>query len=222
MLEGREAIVELMLYLDPLFPASSTIRYCRNIARGIVSAAKEKRTELLLLGWQGRTRTYGFKLGSTLDPIIDRSPADVVVVKPGKSKKYNRILVPISGGPNGGFALEIASMLLEKDVGQITVFTVATSKEKIDIVDFVDRNKERLSVPLDKITTKAVYSSRISQAILEEAAQYDLIVMGITDKPLLYQVARETIPETIAKNYPNTLVMVKQVEGIKSWIKRWI
>jgi hypothetical protein len=32
-----------MLYLEPLFPLSSTIRYCRNIARGIVSALKQKK-----------------------------------------------------------------------------------------------------------------------------------------------------------------------------------
>ncbi|HCK99862.1 MAG TPA: hypothetical protein DHW42_07160, partial [Candidatus Marinimicrobia bacterium] len=34
MLEGKEAIVEIMLYLAPLFPVNTTIRYCRNIARG--------------------------------------------------------------------------------------------------------------------------------------------------------------------------------------------
>ena len=37
MLEGKEAIVEAMLYLVFLFPISTTIRYCRNVARGCPS-----------------------------------------------------------------------------------------------------------------------------------------------------------------------------------------
>ena len=39
----EEGIVEAMLYFSAPFPLSTTIRYCRNIARGVITAVKEKR-----------------------------------------------------------------------------------------------------------------------------------------------------------------------------------
>jgi hypothetical protein len=47
---GKEALQEAMLYFAMHFPISTTIRYCRNIARGIVSAIREKKTKMLVLG----------------------------------------------------------------------------------------------------------------------------------------------------------------------------
>ena len=53
MTEGREGIVEAMLYLVQRFPVTTTFRYCRNIARGITSAVREKKIGLLIMGWHG-------------------------------------------------------------------------------------------------------------------------------------------------------------------------
>jgi nucleotide-binding universal stress UspA family protein len=222
MLEGKEAIVEAMLYLEPLFPITTIISYCRNVARGIVNAVREKKIDMLIVGWYGRSRTYGFSFGSTIDPIIERSPCNVVVLKGGGNQKFKRILVPVAGGPNGGFALEIASMLAEKEEGAITAFTVVTDQEKFDIVGFVSEHKERLQVPSEHIAMKAVNATNVVDAILKEAEEYDLVVIGCTRKPRIYQVTRESIPETIARRCPQPLVMVNAAKGIQSWIKRWI
>jgi APA family basic amino acid/polyamine antiporter len=64
---GEEAITEAMLYLAPRYKFGSTMRYCRNIARGIISAAAQRKADLLIMGWQGYRRK-GFSLGSTIDP----------------------------------------------------------------------------------------------------------------------------------------------------------
>ena len=58
MHEGKESIVEAMLYLAPLFPVSTTFRYCRNIARGIISAIKEKNIDMLIVGWHGQIKKH--------------------------------------------------------------------------------------------------------------------------------------------------------------------
>jgi amino acid transporter len=52
---GKEGFFEVMLSLALHFPISTTIRYCRNVARGIVSAIREKKTKMLVLGWHGAT-----------------------------------------------------------------------------------------------------------------------------------------------------------------------
>ncbi len=222
MLAGKEAIVEAMLYLEPLFPVTTIISYCRNVARGIVSAVRQKNIDMLIVGWHGRPRTYGFSFGSTIDPIIERSPCNVVVLKGGGNQQFKRILVPVAGGPNGGFALEIASMLVDKEEGMINAFTVVTDREKFDIVGFVSEHKERLQIPSEKISMKAVNATNVVEAILKEAKDYDLVVIGCTRRPPIYQVARESIPETVARRCSQPLVMVNATKGIQSWIKRWI
>jgi len=110
MWEGKEAIVETMLYLEPLFPISSTIRYCRNISRGIVSAARQKKANMLIVGWRGHKSTQ-FIFGSTIDPIIERSPCNIVVLKGGGNLSYKNILLPLAGGPNGAFVSEHSKKL---------------------------------------------------------------------------------------------------------------
>ncbi|MGA1839976.1 MAG: amino acid permease [bacterium] len=221
MMEGKEAIVEAMLYLIFLFPISTTIRYCRNIARGIVSAIREKKIDMLIMGWHGHQRTYGFKLGSTVDPIIERSPCNVVIMKNCYETNFKRILVPMVGGPNGAFALEIASILADKEEGQICAYTVHSDKSKFNIENFVEANKDKISLSLDRITIKAIIASTPVEAILNEAKDYDLIVLGCTRDPLIYQFVRESIPDIVARKCNKPLIMVKASGGIRSWIKRW-
>ncbi len=222
MLEGKEAIVEAMLNLFLHFPISTTIRYCRNIARGIVNAIREKKSNMLILGWQGRERTYGFKLGRIIDPVIERSPCDVVILKECYNHKFKRILVPLVGGPNGAFALEIAGILARKDDGEVCAFTVDGNRTGFNIDDFVKENQEKLNLPKEQILIKTVSAPSPVEAILEESGGYDLVVIGTTRDPLIYKMIRESIPEIVARRCEKPLIMVKASGGIRSWIKRWV
>ena len=224
MMEGKEGIVEAMLYLAPQFPLSTTIRYCRNIARGIVSAVRQKRTNMLIMGWHGQPRRYAFRLGSTVDPVIERSPCDVVVMKNCSYREYRRVLVPLAGGPNGALALEIASILAEKEESQVTAFTVKRGEHAFDIDGYVESASGMLALPYESLRTKVVESGDVTSAILKEAEEgdYDLVVLGATREPLLRQMTRETVPDLIARSCRKPLVMVKASGGIRGWIKRYI
>ena len=227
MLEGKEGILESMLYLAPQFSMSTTLRYCRNVARGIVSAVREKKSDMLILGWHGLAAGKGFHLGSTVDPVIERSPCNVVVLKDcGGNRKFRRVLVPVAGGPNSAFALEIASILVEKEEGQVVAFTVADGGT-FDLEQFVADNLPRLHLPRRQVKTKlAARASQgrrnILKAILAEAEDYDLVVLGCTQEPLLRQITHLTLPEAVAQKCPKPLAMVKASGGIRSWLKRWI
>ena len=222
MLEGKEAMVETMLYLAPLFPVSTTFRYCRNIARGIVSAIKQKNIDMLIIGWHGKAKTHWYNLGSTIDPIIERSICNVVIMKNCQNKDFKNILVPLAGGPNSALALEIASILINKKIGKIVAFSVNTQKKQFDIDKFIQKNKKRLHVPVDRITKKTITSRHVLDSILEEAKNYDLIILGNTQQPLIFQMAGTNIPETFAKKCTKPVIMVRATSGIKSWLGRII
>jgi len=81
-------------------------------------------------------------------------------------------------------------------------------------------------VPGERISTRVVVGDRVERAILEESADqeaaYDLVVMGATREPLLYQYTRESVPEIVARECARPLVMVKASGGLRSWVRRWI
>jgi amino acid transporter/nucleotide-binding universal stress UspA family protein len=223
MYEGREAIMESMLYLAPEYPISSTLRYCRNPARGITSAVAEKDVDTLILGWHGRSNHKHFTIGSTIDQVIERAPCNVVMMKnTGGNRQYNRVLVPLAGGPNGALALRTASVLAS-DEAEITAFTVHSKKRTFDVAGFVAEHAPALSLPVDRVRCEVAISDDVTEAILHEAEEYDLVVLGSTREPLLLRhIGQAAIPETVARRCEKPLVMCRAAAGLRSWIRRYI
>ncbi len=218
---GKEALVEAMLYLSIHFPLSTTIRYCRNIARGIVSAIRERKIKMLVLGWHGKG-SKGFSLGSKIDPIIEQAPCNVVVMKDcGGNDEFTNVLVPVGGGPNAAFAVEIAAIIANPQNRKITALTVDTGKRAFDIEHFLDSQCERLNLPRDIFETKNLKGRSAVSAILKESKNHDLVVIGATNKSIIYRLGRRSLPEKIATRCGKPVVMVKAGVGISSWLKRW-
>lgn len=221
-LTGKEGIVEMMLYLAPLFPVTSSIRYCRSVSRGILSAVKEKKTDLLILGWHGREGSGEFSLGSTIDPIIERSKVNVIIFKEGGDAIYKNILVPVSGGANSAFALETATMLADKEEGKVTVLNVDTGRYQFDIDEFTEETSEKLSLNTEMITAKTIKSQDALNSILEQAEQYDMVVLGCTERKLIQQFWKPSFPEIVAQRCSKPVAIVKSKKGIRSWFSRLI
>jgi len=221
---GKETLIEAMLYLSLHFPINTTLRYCRNIARGIVSAIREKKINMLVMGWNGSTTNRMFNLGAKVDPIIERSPCNVVILKDcGGNKVFKNTLVPLAGGPNGALALEIADILTEDGPeSKITVITIDTGRGTFDVEQFLNQQVEILGLGRNRFVTKVVKAKSVIYGILKESKNHDLIVLGTTNKPVLSQIARRSVPEKIACRSPKPVVMVKSDTGVHSWIKRWI
>ncbi|MDL1957848.1 MAG: amino acid permease [Deltaproteobacteria bacterium] len=219
---GEEAIIEAMLYLAPRYKFGSTMRYCRNVARGIISAAAQHKADLLIMGWQGYRRK-GFSLGSTVDPVLERATCNVAVFKDCKQQKNMNVLVPFAGGPNATFALETASIMVEQDGGRIIVFHVAPpGKPTQDIDAFLDEIAPQLKVPRSLFESKYAISRERLKTILEETKHYDLVIIGATRDPLFRQRVMGSLPEILARHCKKPLVMVKAKHHIRSLIKRWM
>ena len=219
---GKEGIVEAMLYLVRHFPVSQSLRYCRNVARGIVSAVREKRVDMLIMGWHGEHRAHAFSLGSTLDPVMEQSPSSVVVMKAcGGNRSFRRVLVPIAGGRNSEFALDVASALADPDEGEVVVFTVVGGR-KSGVEQFLARYSQRGGLMNGKISAKTVVARDPAAAILEEGADYDLIVLGWTARPRLERLTRRSVPARVARECDGPLILVKASGGIGSWLARWV
>ncbi|MBW2669790.1 MAG: amino acid permease [Deltaproteobacteria bacterium] len=220
--EGEEAITEAMLYLAPRYAFGSTIRYCRNFARCIISAAAERKADLLIMGWQGHRRR-GFSLGSTVDPVLERATCNIAVFKDCRQRKYMNVLVPFAGGPNATFSLETASIMVDKDEGRVVVLHIAPpGKPTQDIDAFLDETVPQLNASRSLFEAKYVIARDRFKILLEEAEQHDLMVIGATRDPVFRQQVMGSLPEEVARHCKKPLIMVKAKHPIKSFIKRYI
>jgi len=224
MLEGKEGVTEVMLSLMLKFPITTTIRYCRNIARGILSAVREEKTDMLIMGWHGRPkpRSHAFGLGSTVDVILERSPSNVVILKNCSNQPIKKILVPWGGGPNGALALEVASIIAERDDTEIVAFTVNDPRSHINIPPVSDLDSNQAQVSFDRIRFKVAQSRDVVSAILEEAEEHDLVVLGSTRDPIIRQITRDSVANAVATRCQKPMIIVKASGGLRSWIKRWL
>ncbi|MFT5241848.1 MAG: APA family basic amino acid/polyamine antiporter [Candidatus Promineifilaceae bacterium] len=228
MSSGKEAITETMLYLAPSFQFGTTVRYCRNVARGIVSAVRERKSNLLIMGWRGGSNSRGFTLSSTIDPVIERCCCDVAVFKNCGGSRYKRVLVPVAGGPNSALALELAIILADQQEGEVTVFTVgsANGQPAFDVEKFARDHAPPESSGSVQVKTRTVMGNDPVESIIGEASSsgsdYDLMVLGGTREPVLAQFTRGSVSEKIAQLYEKPMVMVQMSRGLRSWIRRCI
>ena len=219
---GEEAIGEAMLYLSSRGKFGSTMRYCRSIARGIVSAAAERKADLLIMGWHGHGKK-GFTLGSNVDPVLERVTCDVALFKDCNQQKYLTVLVPYAGGPNADLTLEVASIMVEHDGGRIVVFNIASPGAPTQDVDaFIDETAPKINAPRSLFESKYAISDKRFMTLLEEAKNYDLVVIGATRESLIKQQLRLSLPEAFALHHKKAFIMVKAKRQIKSYINRWL
>jgi len=225
MTEGREGIVEAMLYLIQRFPITTTIRYCRNIARGIISALREKKIDLLIMGWHGRGQDRRFRMGSTLDPVISLSPCNIVILKDCGNKIFNNILVPMLGEPNDAFALDTAERLVKESEGTITAMPLRQAIRRQRGLWSEERYLERLMRRLEHkpvaVTLKSSPLKDPVRAVLRVAKDHDLVVLGLQGS-FLRQVGMPTIPEQIARQCPKPMVLAKASKGLSALTKKWL
>jgi len=104
----------------------------------------------------------------------------------------------------------------------MVVLTVAGGGNGFDVDGFVEANAQRLHLPRERVRTKAVEGEDVVASILKESAAHDLVVLGCSRDPVIYQFARDPVPQTVARRCEKPVVMVKAAGGIRSWIKRWI
>ncbi len=213
---GQESIMEAMLYLQPMFPISTTIRYCRNIARGIISAVKERKINTLILGWHGKKKSHLFRIGSTLDQIINRAPCDIVIIKGKAERKLKKILVLLNGDYNDLLCLETALKFADFDTEEIHILTLNRISKQVS--DKIKKTREEFVSSGTEITE----SEYTGEAALNRIADScGLVCLGSSDQKILISGIAE-ITEKLAQKDNVPLVIVKRPDKIRSLARKLI
>src|SRR5260370_29398968 len=155
------------------------VRIAHVAAQGIREAVLETDTNLLVLeagDGQGRD---GLWANAVEDLLVD-PPCDVALVRPD-SAPVRSVLVPVRGGPSAELALRLAATVCKQTGAELCVLHVfnprisAESRQREETAFL--KLSSAVDVPVRRIT---LFSAALRQAIVREAAQHQLVVLGAT------------------------------------------
>ncbi len=179
----------------------------------ILDTVKEENVNLLVLGWEGRTRD-GRIFGTTIDKLVQAADCDAVVFKTaGLKKEVKNILMVSTPDWHVTYATSYAILLAKRDEAEITIFSASSSEEAMAKEE---KDMERLSemctthdVPHSK---KIIRADSIERAIIEESQNYDLVVMGASHEWKLKRFAFGPLQDKVARTIDTPILMVRKVK----------
>ena len=94
----------------------------------ILAEVRQRRADLLVIGFQGHSRVFERFLGSTAMSLARLAPCSVLVVTvpkgPGHAQGWSRILVGLDGSPYGRLAMQMALEMASLSNGAVVGLTV--------------------------------------------------------------------------------------------------
>lgn len=208
------------------FELDTDLVIAHQASEGLLEAVDRHKADTLIMGWKGYTNAKDRIFGEIADTVIRYAPCDLLLLKIGKSNKFNDCLFPTSGGPNAKLASDIIDDLANENGINIKAAYIVPENpddshinighERIDATISGMKNKH-------KIGKKLIESNLIPEGITNAGKDFDLIVIGAAKEPFFKKMLIGEIPEKVARNSESSVLVVKRYEGIvKSMIKKWM
>jgi nucleotide-binding universal stress UspA family protein len=222
--QARRLLQRVLDYAPPGITVHTVVRIGRRAAEGVVEAATELDSDLIVFGWGGkppepRPGAAVAVFSPTIDEVVRDSPCDIAVVKQGGPAHIGRVLVPIRGGPHAELALNLAEAMARGEGGKVVALHVIPP----GITPTIRAQSERAlghflhqhaSGHVEPAMTEA---SNVRNAILREAESADIVVMGASATPSIDEGQTYlfgAIPEAVATRSRGTVIVVKTREPI--------
>ncbi len=194
-------------------PVHTQIRVAHDVAQTMLETMKQRRIDIVLMGWQGNSNP-GRIFGNTVDTIIRQAPCEVLLVRLKGEQMPEQWLLPIGGGPNAQEAVKILPALLScaKGKSQVTVCQVFADESAAADSELLATDARELERSLGHpVKTAPLFAENVSEALIDFAhsGKFDGIILGASRDSLLRQAVHGNIPETLTRNSDCTVVLVR-------------
>lgn len=201
----REEINEIVTRSD--LPVRSAVRVAHSAYEAIADAVREEQSPLLLVGWQTAEFSPERLFGPPIEQLLQSPPCDLLIVKLKASTGAPRILLPTTGGPNLLLSSDVALALAEADDGDVTVLFATDPQHPIDTTA-LDSVRE-----LQKLPRVSQWRQRVSSAIpaiLEEASNYDVVILGATGRRFNPERPVGPLGEAVLNDVDATVIITRR------------
>lgn len=204
----------------------SALRIAHRVHDGIIHAAEAEQASLILMGWKGFTSAKDRIMGEVTDQVVRYAPCDLITVKLGGPASFNRILVTTAGGPHAMLAAEYVGLYTEHLGCEVHCGYVippdADERRREQALEWIGKTI-RLTGLEGRARAVLLEGRRVATALVEAAADYDLVVLGASKEGVFSSVLFGEIPEKVARYSPSPVMIVKRYEGvIKTIVKKVI
>jgi amino acid transporter/nucleotide-binding universal stress UspA family protein len=207
-------------------PVYSLVKLTHNVPKAIIETCEDRRTDLMILGWEGEQPVHNRVFGTKLDEIILNTVCDIALVTraPEEGADIDRILIPVSNIRYALLSLQVAKDFLGEKTTPIILFH-ATHREDTAAVrsrfrEELSRVKNGIDPERYTIVVKKVHG--IAESILAESQHRDLIIMGAPEEGLVRRALFGDLPIQIARETDVPIILTKKFTGhVKSWFQKF-
>lgn len=185
-----------------------------------------RKIDLMILGWEGFQAARNRVFGTKLDVIILNTICDIalVCIPPAKDADIKKVLIPVSNIKFAILSLKIAEAMFPENGVQIVLFHATPYDDILEVKGKYAADLQKCSDEITperfKIVIRKTY--RASEAILNEAPNYDLIIMGAPEEGLIKRALFGDLPNLIAKELDIPIILTKKYHGhVKSWFQKF-
>jgi hypothetical protein len=121
----------------------------------------------------------------------------------------NRILLPVRGGPNSTLVLRVGHALAQESHAEISLLHVTQGEQRDQETQFFDEFHPAMR-GLERITRSVTTKREVSRAIVEEATQHEIVVMGAPFYNVRADGWNGPLLDSVRSNIDSTLIIVKE------------
>ncbi|WP_456329908.1 amino acid permease [Archaeoglobus sp.] len=210
--KAKEMVEELM---NLSVPSGGVVKVSHDVPEAILSTVEEWKVDMVVMGWRGRTFRRDVVLGSTIDPVLLKARCDVVVIRfePGeKIPEFKDVLISTIGGPHAKLGYEIARALVEDKNGRVKLLYVGSEKEREKAEKVFEEAMEVLQGL--NVERKFTVSSSPSDVVAREAENFDLVIVGASERTFLKNFLTGLFPEKVVMKTSKTVAMTRKWVGL--------
>ena len=191
----------------------------RSAAGGLLEAVQAANPAALVVGWEGRMRRSDAVLGTTVDRLVERAPCDLYIERVGREADgVDSVLLPVAGGPHVGAAARMARAIAHGNEARVLVFSVAADDDSVDEADgFVAEGAEAVSAATGdelRVETTTVRGEDVTDAVVAEAADHDVTVMGTTRQGAIRRTLVGSVPRRVVERTEGTVILARDGDAV--------
>ncbi len=182
-----------------------------SISRGILDVARERNTDVILLGVQRPTQGR-VKLGTVVENVIATAPCGVLIYRRAVSPHFDRVVVPIDGSLPSVIAMKLGvSFALQHTIPLRQMSVQFDYHYDPEHEAAIKRYEEHLPRNKD-LKPKAVIGRDPAPEIVRDMSADDLLVMGFSQKTDFERHIFNDLSNQLLNTAPGPVIMISQIE----------
>jgi amino acid transporter/nucleotide-binding universal stress UspA family protein len=205
-------------------PFSSTLRIGRDAGEDIVQAAREMGADVVLLGYKKEADPLE---NSVIARVVRARPCDIAVLKsePQALADIRHVLLPIAGRErHDRLKIRLVHALRGSGAERVSLLTVippgAGSVRERRARQVLDRAARLFRIKDGDLIVER--SSDVASAVIDRAAEADLVLLGMREDPWLKAFFFGRLAEQIAAQVDCPVLLTKTRSPRRSLLQRWM